>query len=227
MLKVLLVVACVVLVGVLVYLGGNIHTITVTGDFVSEPKLQQNAQECLKSMLGRNYWATPERISRSLIARCDVMFYSSTVQYHFPGRMNVNVLLIQPKVKVINEDKSCVVIEDSAKRAKLNEERCGAYVLPELIGTEGMDNTFVQEYATNLVDLLQEVGLKYKRIELKGEKIAYWYVVTLEDGVLVYLPSGTDARAKVTLLDAAIKGLNSAKERHSVIDMRFDMVTYR
>ncbi|MFZ6021872.1 MAG: hypothetical protein ACOYT9_00180, partial [Patescibacteria group bacterium] len=151
MLKVLLVGACVVLVGVLAYLGGNIHTITVTGDFVSEPKLQQNAQECLKSMLGRNYWATPERIGRSLIARCDVMFYSSSVQYHFPGRMAVNVLLIQPKVKVLNQDKSCIVIEDSAKRAKLTEERCAAYMLPELVGTEGTDNTFVQEYATNLV----------------------------------------------------------------------------
>lgn len=212
---------------ILVYLGGTINNIVVSGDFIYEPSLQGKAQECLKGMIGRNYWVTPDHVGKSIVSNCDSMFFSSEVKYHFPGEMQVNIELIIPKVKVHKADKSCIVIENTARKVTLPEERCALYPLPELIGAEAIENSFVQEYATNLVDLLKNVGLSYKKIELKGEQIAYWYVVTLEDGVQVYLPSGADAQAKVTLLDAAIKGLNAAKERHSIIDMRFDMVTYR
>lgn len=215
-----------ILIGFLVW-GGKITKIKISGDFTVDPQLLIASETCLNQYIGQSFWLLSDKSVKNTVISCEKIFIRAEVGHTFPGGLLVTIYQMLPLVKIEKQDKSCTLIQNSATVISLPAEKCLLYPLPVLKGLEVENNSFVQDYAVSLIALLQENNLTAVSIELNGDSTAPWYHVILNSKTNVYLPSGANSKEKVTVLVAALNGLNTAKERYSVIDLRFDMVTYK
>ena len=221
------IIAGVLVLGALFVWGGTIKNITITGEFVTEPDLSIKASECVSKYIDNSLWFLSEKAVNESIQKCNVMFKGAILRNHFPRTLEVVISTVKPIFKIEQKDKSCKIVGEGESLVDLPVERCAQYMLPIATGVDIEGNSYVLDYIRILVNSLEAKSLQAKKIEYRGDVVAQWYIVTLSPGTIVYLPSGVNGKEKVDILAAAIKGLNNAKERYSVIDLRFDRVVYK
>lgn len=222
-----MIIVSIVLFGLLLFWVGNIKTIIVSGDFTKEPLLQAKTQACLEKYKERSFWFLSDKTIEKSVLECDKMILSARISNKIPGSLVVTLTLLQPQIKVSIGEGQCLLIQDSAHQVDTTSERCLLYNVPELLSKQQTLSSFVFDYATTLVSLSRAEGITIQKIEYKGEQVAPWYAVTIEPNITVYLPASAVVKQKVAMLSASLKGLNDAKERYSVIDLRFDRVVYK
>ncbi len=206
---------------------GKIQSIEVGGDFSREVTLQMEVVDCLSVFKGKSFWILPDKTVQKKVIGCNKLILDSSVSHSFPGKLEIKLVQLQPLIKVDLGEGQCLLVQDSAKTVEVPSEQCLRYGVPELFSKNHELNSFVYDYATNLIKTTTEKNLQVTKIEYKGDQVAPWYEVTLTPSVTVYLPASTAIAQKITMLSAALDGLNDAKERYSVIDLRFDRVVYK
>jgi len=206
---------------------GRIRQINIVDQQVAEQGILLKAQDCMEQYKGKSLWTLSRENVRRTLLGCDQVFVETLVQYMFPGKLEVSITLFDPYVRIDASNTECILLTSSSKKITLPLERCISYQVPLLTGAEVQQNIFVQDYVCELSKQLQQHNIKAKTIEYRGDTVAPWYMITLSSGGKVYFPSSAAVSEKTTILEAALKGLNEAKERYSTIDVRFDRVVYK
>lgn len=218
------IITCVIL---LLVWAGRIKVIDVIETETPEHQLEGVAMLCLESIKNRSLWTLSEKTVVGLVTTCDPTFRKVRIKQQFPQRLRVEITMFTPVIKVAKDDATCILLENSAERIELPLERCLAYKIPFLTGKDIESNVFVQEYATELQRKLKEQQVIITSIEYKGDSVAPWYELSLEAGGKAFFPSSATISDKVIILRASLNGLYEAKERYSIVDVRFDRVYYK
>jgi len=222
---------CVVVALVCLFLllawAGRINTIEIVDEKTVEPQLLTVAATCLDAIKGHSLWTLSEKTVDTTVKNCDETFRQVRIKQQFPQKLRVEITMFSPVVKIKREDSTCILFESSAENIELSAERCSLYKIPTLGGKEVDQNAFVQEYVVELTKKLSAQNIVITHLEYKGNTVAPWYELTLEKGGKAYFPSSASITDKVVILSASLKGLYAAKERYSIVDVRFDRVYYK
>jgi cell division septal protein FtsQ len=224
--RLLFIVLCVGVYAVLSW-AGNISEVRLIAKDTVEMSMIPVAQKCVDSFKDQSLWSISDNEVQATVSACDVTFKEATIHHLFPRKLEVEIRMFRPVVKIDKADAGCMLLLNSSKQISLPSERCGSYDLPVLTGPGVDNNVFVQEYVAELARELISNGVKVKTIEFKGDAIAPWYVLGLLPGGKAYFPSSAAITDKVLVLAASLDGLNAAKERYSIVDVRFDRVVYK
>lgn len=227
LLKIFLILLTLVVLYLILSWAGTITQVRLVHRYTTEASMLPVAQQCIDSFVGKSLWSISDVEVRATVSACDVTFSEVKIHHLFPRKLEVEITMFQPVIKVLKQDSSCILLMDSSKHISLPSDRCITYLLPVLTGPGVESNVFVQEYATELARALTPHGIVAKSIEYKGDAIAPWYVIELLAGGRAYFPSSAAITDKVVILAASLKGLNAAKERYSIVDVRFDRVVYK
>lgn len=206
---------------------GTIRSVVITGNFTREPQLLSKLGTCLEKYKEQSLWLLNEQSVIKTLQDCDPIVITGKIAHKIPGKLSVEVTQLEPIIKVDVGEGQCQLVQDSAHIIEVTSERCLAHPAPVLSSAQHELSSFVFDFAVNLIEATQQENITVSKIEYKGEQVAPWYAITLDSGTVVYLPASAVIKQKVLTLSAALKGLNDAQERYSVIDLRFDRVVYK
>lgn len=209
-----------------VYAASIITDIHVKHLLPQESELSATVKSCIQSQVGKPYWVASGKQLEQALNNCDPMITGYQTRYLLLGEMELILETVSPIIKIETAD-SCLLIQSSAVSASVSLERCQKYPLPLLDAEMQEINTFVQDYATQLVKHFLSIELQPRKITYKGDQVAPWYAVELTTNKTVYLLPTSALQEKMILLRSAVQGLNDAEEPYSVIDLRFDRVVYK
>jgi cell division septal protein FtsQ len=226
--KILIVISIVVaLLGIGYYLwwGGIISEVKVNGTSAYEDDMVVKITSCTESFKGRSIWGASVNQLTTEMKTCDIMIKDVTIVTKFPRKVEVNVTYYEPLAKLPLQLECELLIPSS--QIKLPNDRCLLYNLPVIKGVETLTGNPVTQFLEILARELKAQSIVATQLEYRGDLINSWVIVRFSTKKESYIPVSADITKKVALLKASIVGLEDAKEKYSIIDLRFDRVVYK